>query len=91
LKTGNFFDERPSEKNMNKIRTIIVALAVILLFWSITPHGLLHRTQEKKATQENFFEMSLEELMEVKVTLVSDESEESPLSLHWVKLLDSKV
>ncbi|MHC4791186.1 MAG: hypothetical protein ACYS8Y_07080 [Planctomycetota bacterium] len=76
---------------MNKIRTIIVALAVILLFWSITPHGPRYRTQEKKATQENFFEMSLEELMEVKVTLVSDEKEESPLSLLWVKLLDPKV
>jgi len=71
-----------------KIKICIFAvLALVLILLPPAPKGRVFVGRQEPEEQENFFEMSLEDLMEVKVTSVS--KEKLPEAAAAIRLLDS--
>jgi len=75
---------------MSKIR-ITILLTVALFLWAIVIDERVLVEQQQPQSQNSLFEMSLEELMEVKVTLVSGEKEELSEPVGAIYLTDSTV
>ena len=78
-------------KGMSKIRTTIVVLAVALCLWAFVINERVFVEKQQPENQVNLFEMSLEQLMEVKVTLVSTEEGELSEPVGAIYLTDSTV
>jgi hypothetical protein len=77
-------------KGTGKVRiTVLLALASFL--WAFVINEQVFTEQQQPKSQKGLFEMSLEELMEVKVTLVSGEKEELSEPVGSIYLTDSKV
>ena len=77
-------------KGTGKVRiTVLLALASFLWVFVISEQVFVKQQQPK--SQKGLFEMSLEELMEVKVTLVSTEKEELSEPVGSIYLADSAV
>lgn len=77
-------------KGMSKIRTIVL-LAVALFLWAFATQEWVFVEQQEPKSQENLFEMSLEQLMEVEVTLASEEKEELSEPVGAIYLTDFTV
>ncbi len=75
---------------MSRIRTIVL-LAVALFLWAFATQERVFVEQQQPENQVNLFEMSLEELMEVKVVSVSEEKEELSKPVGAIYLADSTV
>ena len=75
---------------MSRIRTTIL-LAVSLFLWVFVVDERVFVEQQQPQSRENFFEMSLEQLMEVEITLASEEKEEWSKPAGAIYLTDSKV
>jgi len=75
---------------MSKIRITII-LTVALFLWAFVIDERVLVEQQQPQSQKSFFEMSLEELMEVKVTLVSGEEEELSEPVGAIYLTDFTV
>ena len=77
-------------KGTGKIRiTVLLALASFL--WGFVLQEQVLVEQQQPQSRKSFFEMSLEELMEVKVVSVSEEREELSKPVRAVYLTDSTV
>ena len=77
-------------KGMGKVRiTVLLALASFL--WAFVINEQVFVKQQQPKSQKGLFEMSLEELMEVKVTLASGEKEELSEPVGSIYLADSAV
>ena len=77
-------------KGMSKIR-ITILLTVALFLWAIVIDERVLVEQQQPQSRKSFFEMSLEELMEVKVTLASTEEGELSEPVGAIYLTDSMV
>ena len=77
-------------KGTGKVRiTILLALASFL--WAFVINEQVFVKQQQPESQEGLFEMSLEELMQVKVPLVSGKEEELSEPVGAIYLTDSAV
>ena len=75
---------------MSRIRTIVL-LVVASFLWAFVINERVLVEQQKPQSRESFFEMSLEELMEVEVASVSEEKEELSKAVGAIYLADSTV
>ncbi len=75
---------------MSRIR-IIVLLTVALFLWAFVIEERVLVEQQQPQSRKSFFEMSLEELMEVKVVSVSEEKEELSKAVGAIYLTDFAV
>jgi hypothetical protein len=79
---------------MNKIRTTTVILTVAIFVLAIAPQNRVLVENPQPTKQENFFEMSLEDLMEIEVTSAEPASaseENGELSRNAVTIYHSRV
>lgn len=73
------------------MRATIVLLALALFVGVIATQVCVFVEQQEPENQVNLFEMSLEELMEVEVTLASEEKEELSRAAVEIYLIDFTV
>lgn len=76
---------------MSKIRATMVVLAVALFVGAIALQVRVFVEQQEPKGQKNFFEMSLEQLMDVEITLASEEKEELSRAAPAIYLIDYTV